>query len=73
MKKIVLICAVMLVPHSFADECNADEIMVASCNLPGKVQRLAVFCAKKIMILLGIPLRKITLLSFLLIFLQRIK
>lgn len=47
MKKIVFICAVMLVPHSFADECNADEIMVASCNLPGKVQRLAVFCAKK--------------------------
>ena len=42
MKKIVFICAVMLVPHSFADECNADEIMVASCNLPGKDRKSVV-------------------------------
>lgn len=47
MKKIVFICAVMLVPYSFANECNTDEILVASCNLSGEIQRSALFCAKK--------------------------
>src|SRR5471030_2293517 len=47
MKKIVCIFAIISVTYSFADECNVDETLVASCNLSGKVQRSAVFCAKK--------------------------
>lgn len=47
MKKILFIFLFMSVSDSFAEGCNADEIMVASCDLPGKAQRMAVFCAKK--------------------------
>lgn len=47
MKKVVLICAFLSVPYSFADECNAGDILVASCNLPGEIQRHASFCAEK--------------------------
>lgn len=47
MKKTILIVLLMSAFNAYSDECNVGEVLVASCVLPGKTQRVAVFCANK--------------------------
>lgn len=44
----ILFSLLVLVAHcSSASECQSNETLIASCNLSGKISRLAAFCTNK--------------------------
>ncbi|WP_336215300.1 hypothetical protein [Enterobacter sp. P82] len=47
MKKILLTLVLSVAHYSYASECQPNETLIASCNLSGKISRLAAFCANK--------------------------
>lgn len=47
MKKTIFILTMVFVPYAYASDCDMDEILIASCDLSGKVSRKATFCANK--------------------------
>ncbi len=47
MKKSLFFFIVIYALHNHASACNTSEITVASCTLPGKIQRKASFCLNK--------------------------
>ncbi|KAB8309363.1 hypothetical protein EH228_13200 [Erwinia endophytica] len=47
MKFFLFILATAVSFHSYANECKPGETLIASCNLSGKVIRIAAFCANE--------------------------
>ncbi|MEB6335714.1 hypothetical protein [Serratia rhizosphaerae] len=47
MKKIIFIITVIFVPYTYANDCSVNEILIASCDLSGEVNRKATFCANE--------------------------
>ncbi|CRY56867.1 Uncharacterised protein [Yersinia intermedia] len=47
MKRLLFIFLLVPVYQTYAAECNSDETMIASCSLPGKIQRVAAFCTNE--------------------------
>ncbi|MDQ9206502.1 hypothetical protein QBS70_20820 [Cronobacter sakazakii] len=47
MKFIFFLFSLCVFSDCYADVCNDEEKLVASCDLPGKTSRTAAFCAGK--------------------------
>lgn len=47
MKKRYFILLFLAAKFSYANECGTNEVLVASCNIPGKGLQVATFCANK--------------------------
>lgn len=47
MKRIALILTIFPLTYVFASECKTNEVLIASCDLPGKTPRSAIFCANE--------------------------
>jgi len=46
MKKIIFLLIFSPFIYSYANECNFDETLIASCNFSGETNRKAIFCEK---------------------------
>ncbi|WP_086873453.1 hypothetical protein [Kosakonia pseudosacchari] len=47
MKIISFVLIAFVANYSYASECQSGEILIASCDIPGKINSVAAFCAKK--------------------------
>lgn len=45
MKKNMFFITALVMSQAYANECASNEILIASCTLSGKVERIAAFCA----------------------------
>lgn len=44
-EKNIFLLSLIMISRAYADVCNVGETLVASCNLPGEINRTAAFCA----------------------------